>query len=183
MKDMSEKSNFNLNLIIPIVIILVFITSAVGIIFLPQENEPDFGPAKTFEATTTKGDLYSLNQDLGHKMIIIDFMATWCQPCRTIGAVYSDVLKDYSNNLSVVSITTYYRDESNILANWSQAWKFDWVFIPYGNKTEEIIDLYGGIDDGIPFSYFIDLEGIIRVKHLGSKITYSYVENWIKGIY
>ncbi|MHA1983752.1 MAG: TlpA family protein disulfide reductase [Candidatus Hodarchaeales archaeon] len=180
---MSEKSNFSLNLIIPIVIILVFIISAVGIILLPQVNESNFGPAESFEAITTKGENYSLGQDLGHKMIIIDFMATWCTPCKSIGDVYADVLKDYSDKLSVVSITTYYRDESSILANWSQGWKFNWIFIPYSNKTEKIIELFGGIDEGIPFSYFIDLDGIIRVKHLGAKITYSNVENWIKGIY
>jgi hypothetical protein len=45
------------------------------------------------------------------------------------------------------------------------------------------MDLYGGIEEGIPLSFFIDQEGIIRVKHLGAVLTYESVENWIKGIY
>lgn len=39
--------------------------------------------APDFEITTTRGERFRLSENVGKKMIVLNFFATWCGPCRT----------------------------------------------------------------------------------------------------
>ena len=179
--NMSGRFNLNPRIFILIGIILIFLIASTSLILFPSNPPPDLGNAPKFTVPTVKGNNYSLEQDLGSRMIIVDFMATWCNPCLEIGNVYREILDEHGDNISIVSITIFEKDSASILGNWSSAWSFDWTFIPYGSYTSSITNAYG-VDIGIPASYFIDISGIIRVSHLGL-LTKQTVENWINGIY
>lgn len=38
--------------------------------------------APDFEIKTTRGDLFQLSDNVGKKIIVLNFFATWCEPCR-----------------------------------------------------------------------------------------------------
>ncbi|MFW9929070.1 MAG: peroxiredoxin family protein [Candidatus Thorarchaeota archaeon] len=172
----------NRNLVFLSVILLVIVIASTLIIFFPTNLTPNLGPAKEITSETLKGQKFSLNSLIGQKNIILDFMATWCDPCVGLGFVYRQILNKYPNNVTIISITISNTDTKDILGNWTSAWNFNWTFLPYNQTFTPIIIKNYNVSLGIPMSYFIDLQGIIRVQHLG--ITeFSTVENWIKGNY
>src|SRR5438105_4758344 len=38
--------------------------------------------APDFDLTTTRGGHFRLSENVGHKIIVLNFFATWCAPCR-----------------------------------------------------------------------------------------------------
>ena len=184
---MSGKIQTNLNILILGIVIFVFSIVTVLIVIIPEEEAipeeevPDYGIAPNFSVLTTDGSNYTLSNDIGKNLIIIDFMATWCNPCLEIGKIYNQTLTDNPETLTIVSITIEKLDTASFLENWRLAWDFYWNFIPYGNYTQNLIKEYK-IEVGIPASFFIDLSGIIRVSHLGL-LTQKTVNNWLNGIY
>ena len=178
---MSVKIKTKLNILILGIIIIVFSIVTVLIAIIPENETPNHGIAPNFSALTTDGSKYTLSNDIGKKLIIIDFMATWCNPCLEIGKIYNQTLTDNPETLTIVSITIEKLDTAAFLESWRLAWDFDWNFIPYGNYTQNIVKEYK-IDIGIPASFFIDLTGIIRVSHLGL-LSQKTVDNWLNGIY
>lgn len=178
---MSEKIKTNLNILILGIIIIVFSIVSFSIVIFPEEDSPNYGMAPNFSVLTTEGNNYTLSNDIGKKMIIIDFMATWCNPCLEIGKIYTQTLIENPQTLTIVSITIEPKDTASFLDVWRLAWDFYWNFIPFGVHTEKLIDDYK-VDVGIPSSFFVDLEGIIRVSHLGI-LTKKTVDNWLNGNY
>lgn len=181
MKQMNGKIQTNLNILILGIIIIVFSIVTISIVVFPEEKTPNYGLAPNFSVLTTEGKNYTLSDHVGEQMIIVDFMATWCNPCLEIGKVYSQILAKNPETLTIVSITIEELDSASFLENWRQAWDFNWNFIPYGPYTQNLISEYG-VEVGIPASFFIDLTGIIRVSHLGL-LSQKTINNWLNGNY
>jgi len=55
-------------------------------------------PAKEFELTFVDGRQYKLSEDLGKRVVIVNFFATWCAPCKKevpeLVKFYSDLRKE-----------------------------------------------------------------------------------------
>ena len=159
-------------------VVSLLIILALTLLLIPnQEQNPQ--AAYEFTVPTTSGSLYSLKDDLGQKMIILDFMATWCNPCIQIGFALRELKNNY-DMVSIVSISISPSDTAPILANWSSAWGFDWTFVPYNNLTDTLMEQYN-VTLGIPASVVIDLEGLIRIRHTGV-VDYETLETWAKEI-
>jgi cytochrome c biogenesis protein CcmG, thiol:disulfide interchange protein DsbE len=120
---------------------------------------PDVGaPAPDFTALTPQGEPVKLSELRG-QVVLINFWATWCAPCRVempaIQARYN------RGGFSVLAIDF---DERAELV---QAFVND-----LGLSFPVLLDPGGEIQNlyrvrGYPTSFFIDADGIIRVLHIG----------------
>lgn len=121
-------------------------------------KEQTAGP-KDFTLTSLDGEEITFSKLRG-KVVIIDFWATWCPPCRNSIPVFSNFFNKYKDRGFTVlgisvedrAILEKYRDQHNI---------------PYpillGNK-----EIYRAYDiQAIPKMFIIDKKGKIRKTQLG----------------
>jgi len=63
-----------------------------------EESSPDF------ELKTLQGEAISLKQ-LSGKIVVLDFWATWCPPCRASVGELKELAKRYPNSVELISVS------------------------------------------------------------------------------
>ena len=97
-------------------------------------------------------------------MLVLDFWATWCGPCRTEIPGYSALAKKYAaDGLAIVGVSV---DQGGAAA----VRKFETVEkpgYPVVLADDRIADEFGGIE-AIPTTFIIDRRGMIRYHKVGA---------------
>ncbi len=129
--------------------------------------------APNFSLTSTGGKTISLSEYKG-KVVVLDFWATWCPPCK---AEIPDYIKLYSEyrkrGFQMLGISV---DQGGV--NTVKTFmKKHGINYPVMLATDEVIAAYGGIR-GIPTTFVIDKEGNIVEKFEGYRPA-SQFENLI----
>lgn len=126
-----------------------------------QESD-SFPLAPEFTIVDLKGNSISL-KDLDKKVIILNFWATWCPPCKSeipgFVEAYSE-LKD--KGLEIIGISMDQISADGVL-EFSNNYNINY---PVAMATEQI---YAAYEPGqyIPASIIIDTKGRIRHRHVG----------------
>ena len=156
-------------LLILTVAVLVFAGCSGGSSKQESQNESQAKKAETqklqkmpeFELKTVDGEIVS-SDDFENKVLLIDFWATWCPPCRKEIPGFINLYKKYKDKgVEIIGISLdkdmdkleSFIDENNI--NYT---------VLVGNK--EVADAFGGIQ-GIPTTFIIDKNGNVEFKQVG----------------
>ncbi len=141
---------------IPLITSLVLLQGCSG------EAPPEKEPAPDFKLTLFDGDTFQLSEHKG-KPVLINFLASWCIPCREEIPVLNQVYREYGpKNVAFAGIAI---DDTEENAK-EFVEKFELGFPAGIDKTGEIKDAYGLY--GVPTTIFIDDKGIIKYLHPGS---------------
>ena len=117
--------------------------------------------APDFSLESTDGMAVSLKQYRG-RVVILDFWATWCGPCRRGIPDLVSLQKKYKDDLRVIGISLDTDTKSDVIPF---AKKFNINYpILYGNQ--QVTQAYGGIN-AIPTTIVIDQYGDIVAKYVG----------------
>jgi len=126
-----------------------------------QEGELEIGgSAPTFELSDLRGQTVSLAQFKG-KVVILDFWATWCGPCRMSMPVLEKLQKEYPNDLKLLAINL--EEPLDLVRD----------FVARQNiNTTVLLDSEGAVgriygSESIPMQVLIDKKGIIRDIKVG----------------
>jgi thiol-disulfide isomerase/thioredoxin len=118
--------------------------------------------APNFVLKTSDGKTLELKK-LAGKVVVVNFWATWCGPCRAEIPGMIEVYERYrSKGLEIVGV-------SLDLGGWDRVKPYvDRAKITYPIVIGDgnLADAYGGIE-AIPTTFFIDKQGNIIEKHLG----------------
>jgi cytochrome c biogenesis protein CcmG/thiol:disulfide interchange protein DsbE len=133
---------------------------------MPQEiaavKKPAFKPAPDFSLKDISG-LEKKLSDFKDKVLIIDFWATWCPPCRAEIPHFIDLYNQYKDKgLEIIGIALDLKGE-RVVPPFAAENKINYTIL-LGN--EEVADLYGGIA-AIPTTFIVDKDGNIRKKYIG----------------
>jgi thiol-disulfide isomerase/thioredoxin len=102
------------------------------------------------------------------KVVLIDFWATWCQPCKKEMPGYQKLLDRYSpRGFAVIGFKfdTMRDMEDPVLFA-----KRIGVRYPLGVAVDKLKQEFGGID-GLPTTMLYDRQGILRTKVIGFEYT------------
>jgi cytochrome c biogenesis protein CcmG/thiol:disulfide interchange protein DsbE len=122
-------------------------------------KNPDAAPA--FQLNDLEGKPLSLAEAKG-KIVLLNFWATWCGPCRAEIADLVDLQKRYADKLEIIALAT---DEDDV----DEVRRFvlkSGINYRVAMISDEVRRDYGGIA-ALPTSFVIDAQGRIVQKHVG----------------
>jgi thiol-disulfide isomerase/thioredoxin len=123
----------------------------------------DAKPAKLdFTMKDLAGKPVSLASYKG-KVILLNFWATWCGPCKAEIPGFVELQERYKNDLVVVGYSV--DDEAPKAKAFADEYKINYPIL-LGEGREDVQDAYGPIW-GIPASFIISRDGKVCKKHLG----------------
>jgi thiol-disulfide isomerase/thioredoxin len=122
-------------------------------------RNPD--PAPAFKVSTLGGKPLSL-ADYRSKVILLNFWATWCGPCRSEIPDLVELQNKYKDQLQIIGLVVDDDDEDAVK---KFAEKFG-INYPIAMATDDVRSEYGGIP-ALPTSFVLDGEGRVVQKHEG----------------
>jgi thiol-disulfide isomerase/thioredoxin len=122
-------------------------------------RNPD--PAPAFKVITLDAKLLSL-ADYKGKVILLNFWATWCGPCRSEIPDLVELQNKYKDQLQIIGLVV---DDDDQQAVTKFAEKIG-INYPVAMATDELRTEYGGIP-ALPTSFVLDGEGRVVQKHEG----------------
>jgi len=144
----------------------------------PQSNAGEIGSQlPEFSVTDLTGHRLS-STDLKGKVVLVDFWATWCQPCKKEMPGYQKLLDEYgSRGFAVVGFkATMMMDTEPPLVFAKEAG----VRYPLATASPAITSAFGGIQ-GLPTTFIYDHGGILREKIIGFEYT-NVIESKINSL-
>jgi len=124
-----------------------------------------------------KNENFVSSKEFGNEIIIVNFFATWCKPCRD-EHVY---IKRFSNEKGIRVVGINYKDKPNNAIEWLENLGNPYSDVPVDDNGRIAIDwgVYG-----IPETFIVNSKGIIKYRHVGqiTKKTYKKINLLIKKI-
>jgi thiol-disulfide isomerase/thioredoxin len=118
-------------------------------------------PAPDFTLPLLAGGEMTLSKEKGN-VIILDFWATWCGPCRVAMPAVEEVIKEFAGkNVKLYSVNG--GEDADTVKSFLEQSKLD---VPVALDTNnEVTALYKA--EAIPQTVIIGPDGVIRIVHVG----------------
>ncbi len=131
--------------------------------------------APGFSLTDIKGQQLTLAAYAG-RVVVLDFWATWCAPCKTEIPGFVGLQNRYADRgLQVIGIAL--DENANSVREFHQEFKMNY---PVALGDANLAERYGGIL-GLPVTFVIGCDGRIYAKHAGETAT-SVIEQEIQPL-
>lgn len=142
---------------------LVLFAAWPGLVAIAEEKiAADGVPAPLFDAGTLTGEGSVALQDHLGKVLLVDFWASWCAPCRESLPAFEQIRNEVGTDdfeVIAVNVDKKARDGLDFLEQYP-------VTYPVAHDPEGNIARIYAVK-GMPMSYLVDRQGTIRLVHEG----------------
>ena len=132
--------------------------------------------APNFALKSAKGKVVQLSKYRG-KVVVVNFWATWCEPCRNEIPDFIELYKKYkSKGVEFIGISVD-QDGWEVVKPYV---KESGINYPIVLQDDKVVQNYGGFD-GIPTTFVIDAKGTIAFEQTGM-LTKTQLESKIQSL-
>lgn len=142
-----------------------------------KERKATIGnPAPEFTLTDLTGKKVRLS-DYSEKVVLIDFWATWCPPCKESIPFLESLYQRYKERGFVV-IGISLDEETEIVERFKKRFKITYPILMGEEKTKKDYRI-----TGLPEMFILERNGNLRYHHLGfNKSLKDKIDKEIKGL-
>ena len=130
---------------------------------------PVIGPGPSWKLRDIAGREVSSDEFKG-KVVVVDFWATWCGPCKEEIPGYVELQKKHGDKGFVIVGVSLDQQGPPVVKRYAESAKINY---PLVMGDDSIVAAFGGID-AIPTTFLIDREGRIRHRKVGAMDTAEY---------
>ena len=136
-----------------------------------EAQKSQYGKAPDFQIKDINGQPVKLS-DYSGKIVILNFFATWCPPCRMEMPDFERIARNYPNDVKILAINVGRESVAKVKDFVSENSITFTVAMDDGNVS----NLYGPIR-GIPVTVIIDKNMNIAQKYIGMRTEEVFVKN------
>jgi len=141
---------------------IVVVVIGVGLYSMRRTHAPGHRPAPDFNLPQLNGQPLHLASYRG-KVVLLDFWATWCVPCRAEIPHFIELQQKYGDRgLQIIGVSM--DDGPEPVRDFYQQFHMNYPVVMGNAKTGE---LYGGVL-GLPIAFIIGKDGLIDSKKIGA---------------
>jgi thiol-disulfide isomerase/thioredoxin len=119
--------------------------------------------APDFALTAVDGQTVRLSDHRG-KAVIVDFWATWCPPCKALMPDLESLAQQYDGELEIIAVSVDGEPETAVPPF---AREHGYTITMTADGGGQAVAREWGGTKGIPCTYLVDGEGIVRFHWLG----------------
>ena len=140
------------------------------------KDDKDLKPAPALALPDEQGATVNL-ADYKGKVVLLDFWATWCGPCKIEIPWFIEFQRKYKDQGFTVLGVAMDEEGWSIVKPFAEKYKMNYPLL-LGN--DEAATAFGGVEV-LPTTFLIDRQGRIVATHLGL-VSKDEFENGIKGL-
>ena len=145
-----------------LVLMLVFTLAVSG---AQADPEAMYGlPFPDLSIQTIDGETFTLSESLKtHDLVLINFWATWCPPCRMEFPFLQEAWEKYADRVDVIAMSIEKTDTLKVLKNFA---KENGLTFNIGRDENNLLDKMRG--DAIPTTLIVDRDGKVVYVEVGA---------------
>ena len=143
-----------------------------------SQNRSDNSVRPDFALPDVDGEIHSISEWDG-KIVLVNFWATWCPPCRREIPGFIELKKAYADQgFEIVGVAI---DDADKVRAFIERVGINYPVLHGQGDANQVAEEYGDTMNSLPYSALIDREGKIRFSGAGG-LTKASLEKALKSL-